>query len=85
MEPIAFKISMHWIMSFVESIGVLMKNSGLLPLPKTCFEGVEKMLTGGKFPTNITALRFAMLELLRNHVEMESFEGFERFSQSIRL
>ena len=47
MEPIAFKISMHWIMSFVESIGVLMKNSGLLPLPKTCFEGVEKMLTGG--------------------------------------
>ena len=47
MEPIAFKISMHWIMSFVESIGVLMKNSGLLPLPKTCFEGVEKMSTGG--------------------------------------
>ena len=35
------------------------------------------MLTGKKFPMNVRALRFAMLELLRNHVEeMESFDGF---------
>ena len=37
---------MHWIMTFVGSIGVLMKNSGLLPWPKSTFVDVEKMLTG---------------------------------------
>ena len=33
---------MHWIISFVGSIGVLMKNSGLLPWLKRPFEGAEK-------------------------------------------
>ena len=62
-------------MSFVGSIGVLMKNSALLPWIKSGFGGTEKMLTGKKFPMITRAFRFAMLKLLRNHVEeIESFE-----------
>ena len=41
---------MHWIMSFVGTIGVLMTNSGLLPWLKSAFGGVEKMITGKKSP-----------------------------------
>ena len=74
---------MHWIMSFVGTIGVLMKNSGLLPWLKSAFGGVEKMITGKKVPMNVRELRFGMLELLRNHVkEMEIFEDFDIFLES---
>ena len=77
---------MHWIMSFLGSIGVLMKNSGLLPWLKSAFVGIEKMLTEKKIPMDIRALRFAMLELLRNHVEeMESFEILDNFLESCSL
>ena len=70
-------------MSFVGSIGVLMKISGLLPWLKSAFGDVEKMLTGKKFPMNVRALRSAMLELVRNHVEeMESFDDFNIFLES---
>ena len=51
---------MHWIMSFVGSIGVLMRNSCLFPWLKSVFRGVKKMLTGKKFPMDIKTLRFAM-------------------------
>ena len=55
-----------------------MKNSGLLPWLKSTFEGIAKMLTGEKFLINVRAFRFAMLELIRNHVEeLESFEDFD--------
>ena len=60
---------MHWLMSFVGCVGVLMENSGLVPWLKSAFAGVPKMLTGKKFPMNIRALRFAVLELLRDFVD----------------
>lgn len=44
------------------------------------------MLTKEKIPVNVRALRFAMFELLRNHVEeMESFEDFDNFPESCLL
>ena len=56
---------MHWLMSFIGSIGQLMKNSGLDRLMKAAFGGVEKMLIGKKFPQNVRALRIIVIELLR--------------------
>ena len=40
---------MHWIMNYVGSIGVLKKNSDLLPWLKSAFGSVEKMLTEKNF------------------------------------
>ena len=60
---------MHWIMSFVGSVGKLMENSGLAQLMISSFARVEKMLTGKKFPLNIHALRFVVVELLPGHME----------------
>ena len=40
---------MHWLMSFVGSVAVLMKNSGLQKIMKSVFAGAEKMLTGKNF------------------------------------
>ena len=56
---------MHTLMSFVGCVGTLMANSGLTPILKSAFGGVEKMLSGKKFPQNIRALRLVVEELLR--------------------
>ena len=40
---------MHWLMSFVGSVAVLMKNSGLQKIMKSVFAEAEKMLTGKNF------------------------------------
>ena len=60
---------MHWLMSFVGSIGKLMENSGLEQLMKSSFAGVEKMLLGKKFPMNVRALRIVVVELLRMYID----------------
>ena len=71
---------MHWVMCFVGCIGVLMKSSGLLSWLKSAFGGAEKMLTGKKFPMNVWALYFAMLELLQDYVgKMKSFQDLAHF------
>ena len=43
---------MHWLVSFIGSVGKLMKNSGLDMILKSSFAGVEQMLVGKKFPMN---------------------------------
>ena len=60
---------MHWLMSFAGSVGKLIEKSGLAKLMMSSFPGVEKMLTGKKFPMNIRALRFVVIELLRGHMD----------------
>ena len=52
-------------MSFVGSIGKLMKKSGLDMLMKIEIASVDKMLIGKKFPMNVKALRVVVIELLR--------------------
>ena len=59
---------MHWLMSFVGSVGKLMKNSGLDMLMKTAFAGVEKMLIRKKFPMNNRAPRI-VVELLQTLID----------------
>jgi len=44
------------LMSFVDAIGTLMAETGLSEILKSVFGGVEKMLTGKKFPMNMRAL-----------------------------
>ena len=56
----------HTMMSFVGSIGVLMANSGLAPILKSAFGGVEKMLSGKKFPQNMVE-RFMKEEHAMRH------------------
>ena len=63
---------MHWLMSFVGSVGKLMKNSGLDMLMKTAFAGVEKILIGKELPMNVRALRIVVVELLRTLIDKEA-------------
>lgn len=60
---------MHFLMSFVGCVGVLMTNSGLDDILKFAFGGVHHMLQGKKFPQNVRALRLAMEEVLSQVVE----------------
>ena len=77
---------MHWVMSFVGCIGVLMKNRSLLSWLESAFGVAEKMLTGKTFPMNVRALRFEMLELLRDHVgKMKSFQDLACFLDACSL
>ena len=67
-------------MSFVGSVGKLVENSGLAQLMMSSFAGVEKMLTGKKFPMNIRALRFVVAELLHSHMEgMLKYHDLSKF------
>ena len=45
---------------------------------KKAFGGVEKMLLGKKFPMNLRALRFVVLELLRGYIE--NFESYNELT-----
>ena len=60
---------MHWLMSFIGSFGALMVGSGFKEILRSAFRGTEKMLLGKKFPMNLRAFRFVVIELLRGHVE----------------
>ena len=53
-------------MSFIGCVDSLMASSRLTQLVKSAFEGVEKMLTGKKFPQNFKVLCLVAEELLRN-------------------
>ncbi len=48
---------MHMLMSFVGAIGTLMVETGLAQILESVFGGVQKMLTGKKFPMNVRAMR----------------------------
>ena len=70
---------MHWLMSFVGCVGVLMENSSLLPWLLSAFASVPKMMTCKKFPMNMRALRFAVMELLKGSIDdVYSSEDLEK-------
>ena len=60
---------MHWLMSFIGSVGALMASSGLKEILSREFAGSDKMIQGKKFPMNLRAFRFVVIEFLRGHVE----------------
>ena len=75
---------MHWLMSFVGCIGVLMENGGLVLWLERAFTNVSKMLTGKKFPKNVRALGVLVLELLRGFVDnVTSFDELQEKLDSI--
>ena len=65
---------MHALMSFVGAIGTLMDESGLSDILKEVFGGVQKMLSGKKFPQNVRALRLLAEECLRSIITDGEFE-----------
>ena len=67
------------LMSFVGAIGTLMANTGLSEILKSVFGGVEKMLTGKKFPMNMKAMRMVAEELLRNVVDKSQLQDHHDF------
>ena len=60
------------MMSFIGCTGSLMSNSGLEEILKKSFAGVEKMLTGKKYPMNLRALRMVVEELLQNKAPLHN-------------
>ena len=55
-----------------------MESSDLVPLLQSAFASVPKMMTGKKFPMNMTALRFAVIELLKGHIDdVHCYEDLE--------
>ena len=56
---------MHWLMSFVGSVGKLMEGSGLDKLMGAAFAGVSKMLVGKISDECTCALCLVCLEILR--------------------
>ena len=70
---------MHWLMSFIGCVGVLMENSGLVPWLQSAFASVPKMMTGKNFPMNIRALHFAVMELVKGFIDdVYSYEDLEK-------
>ena len=57
---------MHFLMSFLWSVGTLMANSWLEELLESTFSGVSKLLNGKKYPQNVRVLRIVTEEMLRN-------------------
>ena len=55
-------------MGFAGSVGKLMQNIGLEKVMMSTLAGIDIMLLGKKFPKKIWALRFAVVELLLDHV-----------------
>ena len=56
-------------MSFVGCIGILMNNSGLNEIFEKCFLWLRECLQAKIIPMNVTALRYVVLELLRDYIE----------------
>jgi hypothetical protein len=60
---------MHFLMSFIGSVGTLMANTGLEEIMKAAFGGVPHMLSGKKFPQNARALRIVVEEVISSIVQ----------------
>ena len=100
-DPITFKNvilrlgGMHTLMSYIGCVGTLMDNSGLTELLSGQFAGVQKMLSGKKFPENVRALQMLAEELLRpvflsHDIQtmkdlMDILDGFSQRSKTTQL
>ena len=65
---------MHLLMCYLGCIGFLIKGTGLEEIMSKVFGGVKKMLDGKKFPHNFRALRIVAEELLREVINLNSYE-----------
>ena len=67
------------LVTFVGAIGTLMAETGLAQIWESVFGGVEKILTGKKFPMNVRAMRMVAEELLRDVVDKSQLNGHHHF------
>ena len=72
---------MHFLMSYLGSVGTLMENTGLSDVLAGPFGGVKKMLTGKKYPENVKALRMLAKELLRPIILENDFSSVASFHE----
>ena len=56
---------MYFLMSYIESIGVLMAGTGMKEILEKAIGGAPKMLTWKRYPQDLRALRMLMEEVLR--------------------
>ncbi|XP_078661436.1 uncharacterized protein LOC144905583 [Branchiostoma floridae x Branchiostoma belcheri] len=69
---------MHMLMSFIGCVGVLMADSGLEDIMKSCFGGVAHMLSGKKFPQNFRALRMHSCSMIVQDIADMSDDSGEK-------
>ncbi len=69
---------MHTLMSFIGCVGTIMEETGLAEILGSVFGGVEKMLSGKKFPQNMRALRLLAEELLRPVIEQHQVKSMDQ-------
>lgn len=75
---------LHIIMNIIGCIGKLATGSGLSDILQAAFGGVEKMLSGKKYPQNFRALVILVEELLRPLLNPSNGEcQFETYEQLI--
>ena len=77
---------MHMLMSFCGAVGTLLQDCGFHEILSSTFGGVNKMLTGKKFPQNVRAFRIVAEEMLRNlfiNNEVESMENLQHLLKSL--
>lgn len=77
---------MHFLMSFIGTVGANAADSGLAEVLESAFAGVTKMLGGKKFPQNLRALRLLTEELLRETLqsaEMQSMHDLQSHLESL--
>ena len=63
---------MHMLMSFIGSIGNLMKGSGLEELLKSAYKGTSNMLNGKAWPRAMRGLRMVVTVLLEDFLDEET-------------
>ena len=66
---------MHFLMSFIGTVGVNAADSGLVEVMESAFSGVTKMLSGKKFPQNIRALCMVTEELLLETLQSDDIQS----------
>ena len=57
---------MHFLMSFIDAVGSLMTETGLVDIMSSAFGGAHKVLLGKKFPMCMGALRMMVQIILIN-------------------
>ena len=73
---------MHFLMSYVGAVGVLMAGSRLEELMKAAFGGVTKILTSKNFPQNTRALRILVEQVL--HQILREVNTFDELMQELK-
>ena len=76
---------MYMLIRFVGAIGTIMAGSGLEEILKSAFAGVQKMLTGKKFPEYVKALRILMEKMLRPFLRNQDIETMGQLKRYLEL